>query len=121
MTRAVSEVDWHERGGNQSVERCDADDGAEDGNILFDTVPAGRYRLDEVSTPTGYQPAESQIAEVSEGTPAEVTVEYRLARGQPGRLIILVDDEGGAPLPETCFDLQGPVELTDVCDRQGDG
>ncbi len=110
-----------ERGGNQSVERCDADDEAEDGNILFDTVPAGRYRLDEVSTPAGYQPAESQTADVSEGTPAEVTVEYRLARGEPGRLIILVDDESGAPLPETCFDLRGPVELTDVCDRQGDG
>ena len=87
----------------------------------FDTVPAGRYRLDEVTTPTGYQPADSQGVDVVEGAPAEVTVEYQQARGRPGRLIILVADEDGDPVPQTCFDVRGPVELTEVCDRQDDG
>ena len=40
-----------ERDGNQTIERCDGDDGADDGVIRFDTVPAGRYRLEEVTTP----------------------------------------------------------------------
>ena len=119
----VTEACWAltERGGSQTIERCDGDAGADDGTIRFDTVSPGRYRLDEVSTPAGYQPAESQNVDVTEGTPAEVTVEYQQARGEPGRLIILVANEDGDPVPETCFDVRGPVELTEVCDRQSDG
>ncbi|MCC2627461.1 MAG: hypothetical protein K0S14_1111, partial [Thermomicrobiales bacterium] len=107
--------------GNQTVERCDGDDGADDGVIQFDTVPAGRYRLQEVTAPAGYQPADSQAVDVGAGAPTEVTVEYQQARGRPGRLIILVADEEGDPVPQTCFDVQGPVELSEVCDRQDDG
>ena len=107
--------------GNQTIERCDDDDGADDGVIHFDTVPAGRYRLHEVTTPAGYQPADSQGIDVVAGAPAEVTVEYQQARGRPGRLIILVADENGDPVPQTCFDVLGPVELSEVCDRQDDG
>ena len=110
-----------ERGGNQTIERCDGDDGAENGGIRFETVPTGRYRLDEVTTPAGYQPAESQNTDVVAGAVAEVTIEYQQARGRPGRLIILVADEDGNPVPQTCFDVLGPVELTEVCDRQDDG
>ncbi|MDF3041209.1 MAG: LPXTG-motif cell wall anchor domain protein, partial [Thermomicrobiales bacterium] len=95
--------------------------GADDGVIQFDTVPAGRYRLQEVTAPTGYQPADSQAVDVGAGAPTEVTVEYQQARGRPGRLIILVADEEGDPVPQTCFDVQGPVELSEVCDRQDDG
>ena len=84
-------------------------------------MPAGRYRLDEVTTPTGYQPADSQGIDVVAGAPTEVTVEYQQARGRPGRLIILVTDENGDPVPQTCFDVRGPVELSEVCDRQDDG
>ena len=84
-------------------------------------MPAGRYRLDEVTTPAGYQPADNQGIDVVAGAPTEVTVEYRQARGRPGRLVILVTDENGDPVPQTCFDVRGPVELTEVCDRQDDG
>ena len=107
--------------GNQTIERCDGEDGADDGVIHFDTVPAGRYRLHEVTTPTGYQPADDQGIDVVAGAPAEVTVEYQQARGKAGRLIILVADEDGNPVPQTCFDVRGPVELSEVCDRQDDG
>jgi uncharacterized surface anchored protein len=110
-----------EPGGNQTGERCDGDDGADDGVIHFDAAPAGRYRLREVTTPTGYQPADSQEIDVVAGAPAEITVDYQQAQGRPGRLIILVADEEGDPVPQTCFDVQGPVELSDVCDRQNDG
>src|SRR5215213_3912620 len=37
-----------ESDGNQTDERCDGDDGADDGIIQFDAVPAGRYRVHEV-------------------------------------------------------------------------
>ena len=91
---ALSESD-----ANQTVERCDGDDGAGDGIIHFDTVPAGRYRLHEVTTPTGYQPADNQRIDVVAGAPTEITVEYQQARGRPGRLIVLVADEKGDPVP----------------------
>jgi hypothetical protein len=106
---------------DQAVERCDADDGADDGVLHFETVPAGRYRLHEATTPAGYQPADNQGIDVVAGAPTEVTVEYQQARGRAGRLIILVTDQKGDPVPETCFDVRGPVELTEVCDRQDDG
>ena len=109
------------RDDNQTIERCDDDDGADDGAIRFETVPAGRYRLDEVTTPAGYQPADGQGIDVVAGAPADVTIEYRQAQGQPGRLVILVTDESGDPVPQTCFDVRGPVELSDICDRQDDG
>jgi uncharacterized surface anchored protein len=110
-----------EPGGNQTVERCDDEDGANDGIIDFDAVPAGRYRLHEVTTPTGYQPADSQGVDVVAGAPTEILVDYQQSRGRPGRLIILVADEKGDPVPQTCFDVQGPADLSDVCDRQDDG
>src|SRR5829696_2720714 len=108
-------------GGNQTVERCDDEDGADDGIIHFDEVPAGRYRLHEATTPAGYQPADSQGVDVVAGAPAEISVDYQQSRGRPGRLIILVADEKGDPVPQTCFDVQGPVDLSEVCDRQDDG
>jgi uncharacterized surface anchored protein len=110
-----------ERDGNQTIERCDDDDGAGDGVVRFDIVPAGRYRLEEVTTPAGYQPADSQSIEVVADAAADVTVEYRQAQDRPGRLIILVADEEGDPVPQTCFDVLGPVELSEICDRQDDG
>src|SRR5215213_3342549 len=70
---------------DQAVERCDADDGADDGVLHFETVPAGRYRLHEATTPAGYQPADNQGIDVVAGAPTEVTVEYRQAQGRPGR------------------------------------
>jgi uncharacterized surface anchored protein len=110
-----------ERDGGQTIERCDDGDGADDGVVRFDTVPAGRYRLHEVTTPAGYQPADAQGIDVAAGALAEATVEYRQARGQPGRLIIIVTDEDGDPVPQTCFDVMGPVQLSEICDRQDDG
>ena len=109
------------RESGETVERCDGDDGAEDGRIVFADVPAGRHRLEEVVTPTGFQPAEGQGIDVAEGAPAEVVIEYRASEALPGQLVILVADEDGAPMARTCFDLRGPVELTEVCDRQDDG
>ena len=117
------------RGGDGTTQRCDGDDGAEDGTIVFDSVPAGRYRLDEVTTPDGYRPAESQNVQVADGAPTQIAIEYREAQEQaqpqrqpqPGRLVIAVADEDGNPMPQTCFDLSGPTDLSDVCDRQNDG
>jgi uncharacterized surface anchored protein len=115
------------RGSAGTTQRCDGDDGAEDGTIVFDAVPAGRYRLDEVTTPDGYRPAESQNVQVADGAPTQIAIEYREAQGQaqpqgqPGRLVIDVADADGNPMPQTCFDLSGPTDLSDVCDRQNDG
>ena len=39
----------------------------------------------------------------------------------PGRLVIDVTDADGNLVAETCFDLSGPSDLQDVCDRQNDG
>jgi uncharacterized surface anchored protein len=109
------------QGEKRGDERCDADDGADDGQIVFDAVSAGRYRLEEVTTPSSYQPADGQGVDVSGDAPTNITVEYRLAQGRAGRLVIVVTDENGNPVPQTCFDLIGPVSLTDVCDGQDDG
>ncbi len=122
-----------DRDAGGTIQACDADDGSEDGEILFAAVAAGRYRLDEVTTPAGFRPADNQGIDVVDGAPAQATIEYRGVDGQdqnqnqeqrqggPGRLVIDVADEDGNPLPETCFDLTGPVDLVDVCDNQNDG
>jgi uncharacterized surface anchored protein len=118
------------RDDNGTTQHCDGDDGSDDGTITFDAVSAGRYRLDETTTPDGFRPAESQNVEVVDGTPAQVTVEYRGSQeeqqqqqqqGQPGRLVIEVADQDGNPMPQTCFDLSGPTEMNNVCDKQNDG
>ena len=109
------------RDSGESFERCDGDDGMEDGRFVFDNVPAGRYRLEETTTPPGFQPASAASVDVAEGQTSEVELEYRPARGQLGRLVILVADEAGNPLGQSCFDLDGPLQLADVCDRQDDG
>ncbi|MFT4037731.1 MAG: SpaA isopeptide-forming pilin-related protein [Thermomicrobiales bacterium] len=124
---AVTGACWEltPRDGTGSLEVCDADDG-DDGQITFQNVPAGRYRLQETQTPTGFAPADAQNIEVSDGQTAEVAIAYRDDRNAgentgPGRLVIVVSDEDGNPLPQTCFDLTGPENLPDVCDGQDDG
>ncbi|MCC7023165.1 MAG: hypothetical protein IT338_10065, partial [Thermomicrobiales bacterium] len=109
-----------ERGG-ASLERCDADDGSDDGAILFDAVSPGRYRLDETRTPEGFQPAGRQTVDAAAGQTARLTVAYERAAAAPGRLVITVADAAGQRVPNTCFDLQGPANLNDVCDQENDG
>ena len=109
-----------ERDGNQSIERCDADDGADDGVIRFDTVPAGRYRLEEVTTPPGYQPADSQGIDVVAGPPtrARSNISKRgagRAADHPRRRRERRSDTA------SLLRRARPVELREVCDRQDDG
>ncbi|MEZ4561361.1 MAG: SpaA isopeptide-forming pilin-related protein [Thermomicrobiales bacterium] len=108
------------RDGGAATEQCDADD-SDDGRIVFENVPAGRYRLQETVTPQGFAAADAQPVEVIDGQPAEVTIAYRGGRVEPGRLVIRVADEDGNPLPQTCFDLTGTQDIPDVCDGQDDG
>ncbi|MDQ2653740.1 MAG: SpaA isopeptide-forming pilin-related protein, partial [Chloroflexota bacterium] len=108
------------RDGGQAIEQCDTDD-ADDGRIVFNDIPAGRYRLQETATPEGFAAADAQAVEVVDGQPAEVTIAYRGGRVEPGRLVIRVSDEDGNPLPQTCFDLTGTQDLPDICDNQDDG
>ncbi len=108
------------RDGGEAIEQCDADDG-DDGRVVFDNIPAGRYRLQETQTPEGFAAADAQTVEVIDGQPAEITIAYRGGRVEPGRLVIRVSDDEGNPLPQTCFDLTGAQDLPDVCDGQDDG
>lgn len=108
------------RDGGATIEQCDADDG-EDGRIVFHDLPAGRYRLQETRTPDGFAAADGQAVNVEAGQPAEVTIAYRGGRVEPGRLVIIVADPDGNLLPETCFDLSGTQDVSDVCDGQDDG
>ncbi len=108
------------RDGGAAIEQCDADDG-NDGRIVFNDIPAGRYRLQETKTPEGFAAADAQPVEVVDGQPAEVTIAYRGGRVELGRLVIRVSDEDGNPLPQTCFDLTGSQDIPDICDGQDDG
>jgi uncharacterized surface anchored protein len=108
------------RDGGEAIEQCDAGD-SEDGRIIFNDVPAGRYRLQETETPEGFAAADAQPVGVVDGQPAEVTIAYRGGRVEPGRLVIRVSDEDGNPLPQTCFDLTGTQDVPDICDNQDDG
>ena len=108
------------RDGGNAVEQCDADD-TDDGRIVFNEVPAGRYRLQESETPDGFAAADAQPVEVTDGQPTQVTIAYGGGRVEPGRLVIKVADEQGNPLPQTCFDLSGTQEIPDICDNQDDG
>lgn len=120
---AVTGACWSltSRDSGQAFTQCDADDGADDGTLRFTDVPAGRYRLEETTTPAGFPPAEGQGLDVVDGAPAQVTIEYRRGNAEPGRLVLEVSDADGNPLPNTCFDLAGPLDLSDVCDNQDDG
>jgi len=73
----------------------------------------------EIPTETPTEPAEAPT-ETATAEPVE-TPQTAATDDEPGRLVILVADEDGNPMAETCFDLRGPVELLDVCDRQNDG
>ncbi|MCA9877670.1 MAG: hypothetical protein KC442_07810, partial [Thermomicrobiales bacterium] len=108
------------RDGGDTIEQCDADDG-DDGRIVFNDLPAGRYRLQETRTPEGFAAADGQAVTVTDGQPAEVTIAYRGGRVEPGRLVIIVADPDGNLLPQTCFDLSGTQDVPDVCDGQDDG
>lgn len=114
-----------DRDSGGSAERCDGDDGSDDGAIRFEGIPEGRFRLDETRPPDGFVPAESRGIDVAAGTPAQATIEYQrqreAAQEGPGRLVIIVNDPDGNPMAGTCFDILGPVELRDVCDQQNDG
>ncbi len=107
---------------SDTLKACDKDDGNDDGQLAFDRVPAGRYRLDETRTPDGYQPADGQNVEIGSGEAATATVTYRAAEGQPGRLVILVVDDNNKPVGETCFALQSDAASFDnICDQGNDG
>lgn len=108
------------RDGGGTIEQCDADD-SDDGRIIFQNVPAGRYRLQETVTPEGFAAADTQPVQVVDGQLAEVTIAYRGGRVEPGRLVLDVSDEDGNPLPQTCFDLTGTQDILDICDGQDDG
>lgn len=111
--------------GNNPVERCDFEDGADDGSLTFPAVAEGRYRVQETETPPGFAPGEGGAIDVGVDQPIQVTIEYREERGDessgPGRLILDVTGPDGAAMPGTCFDLLGPEEFRDVCDQQNDG
>ncbi len=104
------------------VERCDDADGSVDGQIRFDDLAAGTYRLDESTTPDGVQPASGQRVEIAAGDTTRLTVTYQAAAATTGTLVILVEDEDGAPVGETCFTLKSDIASFDeICDQGNDG
>ena len=104
------------------IDRCDDADGSADGQIRFDDLPAGTYRLDERTTPDGVQPASGQRVEIAGGETAQLTVTYQAAAAATGTLVILVEDETGAPVGETCFSLTSDIASFDeICDQGNDG
>lgn len=106
----------------QPVERCDGDDGSDDGEIVFDAIAAGRYRLDEATTPDGFQPADGQNVEIVADQTAPIAIDYRVAEGEPGTLVILVVDDAEEPVGETCFSLESDAAtFENVCDQGNDG
>lgn len=138
-----------EAGGEASA-RCDGDDGAEDGEVGVDGLVAGRYRVDATLVPPGFRAPEPEGVDVLAATAADLTVVLRgeaeeqgqepepdagdageeaaspeptvePARG-PGRLVILVEDEEGEPVGETCFAVEGEgATLPEICDQGNDG
>lgn len=110
--------------GGEAVERCDGDDGANDGLVSFGALPAGPYRIDETATPAGFDPVPGQVAEVAAGSSTRVSAVYRpqeAAGPGIGRLVIDVEDPDGQPLGGACFDLVGPEAFTGICDQGDDG
>ena len=110
----------------QPVEVCDAAeganaDGAADGSLRFDVLTAGPYRLDETRTPDGQQPADGVRADATDGQTTQIIVTYEAATADIGTLVILVEDDQGDPVGETCFSLTGAAEYTDICDQGNDG
>ncbi|MBA3416986.1 MAG: hypothetical protein H0U10_17330, partial [Chloroflexia bacterium] len=104
------------------LEQCDDDDGNDDGEVAFDAIAAGPYRLDETTTPGGFQPADGQNVEVIADQTAPIAVEYRAAEGEPGTLVILVVDDAQAPVGETCFSLESEAAtFENICDQGNDG
>ncbi|MDP9362647.1 MAG: hypothetical protein M3Q10_00195, partial [Chloroflexota bacterium] len=111
-----------DEGGGQPIEVCDGDDGGEDGELLFDPVPAGRFRLEETRTPEGRQAIDPEDVAIEGGQIATLTVASQAAEALPGTLVILVEDEDGSPVGETCFALESDAASFDnVCDQGNDG
>ncbi|MDQ3779764.1 MAG: SpaA isopeptide-forming pilin-related protein, partial [Chloroflexota bacterium] len=106
----------------QPLEQCDDDDGNDDGEVAFDAIAAGQYRLDETTTPGGFQPADGQNVEVIADQTASIAVDYRAAEGEPGTLVILVVDDAQTPVGETCFSLESEAAVFEnICDQGNDG
>lgn len=127
------------------AERCDGDDGAEDGGVTFADIAPGRFRLESTFIPDGFRAPDAETVDLAEGESSDLRLILR-SGGQeldgdpgdgeataeatqapapqvgPGRLVILVEDEDGQPVGETCFAIEGDnVSLPDVCDRGDDG
>lgn len=116
------------RESNQSIEQCDADDGADDGELVFVDVPAGPYRLTQVSGPDGVTPVDPQNLDLAADQAAAVTVTNQVvdaaepaATGGIGTMVITVLDEANNPVPQTCFAVRGPQDFGTLCDQQNDG
>ena len=78
--------------------------------------------MEDTRTPEGRQPAAPEDVAVEDGETATLTVTSQAAEAPPGTLVILVEDEDGTPIGETCFALEGDVaSFDDVCDQGNDG
>jgi hypothetical protein len=133
-------------GGGDGTNACDGDDGADDGEVLFAGVPGDRYRLDPTLVPAGFRAPDPQGIELGDGDAASLTVTLRseaavdgeataeptvepteeaTAAAQPagpGRLVILVADDDGQPVGNTCFAIAGEgANFSEICDQGNDG
>ncbi len=101
---------------------CDADDGANDGSIVFTDIEPGSYVLRETQAASSdYQPIPDQPVTIVAGQNTELPVVNTL---KPGSILITkLDDQGNGPLAGACFGLdRGNGIEFEVCDQQmGDG
>jgi uncharacterized surface anchored protein len=93
------------RSGNTLVvpQVCDANDGANDGTIRFNTVPVGTWTLVETVRPSvDFQPAPNRQVTITANQTTTVGVQnvYRL-----GRVQVVKTDGKGQPIQGACFDL----------------
>lgn len=98
------------------AQACDDADGADDGTIVLDDLPAGTYQLTETRTPgSEYSPAPDRQVEITAGEDLEIEVVNSAA---PGRLHVIKVDaaDPSVRLEDACFRLDGATTYGPFCD-----
>ena len=93
---------------------CDADDGAEDGQIVLIDFFPGPYAVAVTQPPAGYETPSPQTVEIVAGETATVTFALTLAIGS---LEISTVDENNQVLGGACYTIAGPTNAGEVCDN----
>ena len=106
------------RSGNDGTETqaCDGDDGNNDGDVTFNDVTSGRWRIEQTDPLNGFNAPDGRNVTIRSGETTESTLTNQSAGPSAGTISATTVDENGDELPEVCYDLSSFGQQCDGTD-----